>query len=179
MLGWKTKFSVYLQKFLLTKKTIMKKTVLSLLFAAASICAFSQKINYRIGLVSAVPGSLEDSKETIRLGSSLIEANRIVGKKVLATANLGYLKLKTEDDLSFAIIPVMVGAKYPLNESVNFGISGGVGFYNKKEVGTQDFMFSPYLGVTINRISIDARYINIVNKENPLKTLALVFSYTL
>ena len=41
----------------------MKKTVLSVLLTFASICAFSQKINYRIGLVSAVPGDSENSKE--------------------------------------------------------------------------------------------------------------------
>jgi hypothetical protein len=157
----------------------MKKTVLSVLLTFASICAFSQKINYRIGLVSAVPGDSENSKEVISLGSSLIEANKSVSKKIFATVNLGYLKFKTKDELTFALIPALVGVKYPLNENVNFGISGGVGFYNKKEFGTQDFMFSPFLGVVINRMSIDARYISVVNKENPIKTLALVFSYTL
>lgn len=157
----------------------MKKAVLSVVFAATALFGFSQKMSYRVGLVTAIPADMDNAKQSIALGSSMFEASRSISKKVVAVANVGYIKFKTDVNTTFAIVPITIGAKYPITESVNFGVAGGLGIYNKKSVGSTDFMFSPFVGVVVHKISVDVRYVNVVTKDNPIKTLALVFSYTL
>jgi hypothetical protein len=153
----------------------MKKLLFGLLLLSSA--TFGQKLSYKIGLMTSVPAEVNASKETIAIGSTFMEVSKKLSEKIIATGNVGYIKFNA--DTKFALIPVMLGVRYPLNESLNFGVSGGVGVYNTKAVGTQNFMFSPFIGATVKRLSIDARYISVVDKNNPIKTLALVFGFSL
>ena len=156
-----------------------------------SYCSFSQtksvsgtekKLNYRVGIMSSVPVDIYGDDYRIGLGSTLLEAsykNVKFSKKISLVLNAGYVRMGSKVLEEYAQIPVMVGARYPINDVFYFGTSAGVTFYNKKDFGSQNFMYSPYIGFQVKHLSVDLRYLNTVKKESSLKTLGLAFSYTL
>jgi hypothetical protein len=105
--------------------------------------------------------------------------NTKVSKKISLTANVGYLRFTSVDGNGYAKIPVMVGVRYPINETFYFGASAGPSFYNKKENGETEFGYSPYIGFQVKKLSADFRYLNFTRKYYVQKTLGIVFSYTL
>ena len=100
-------------------------------------------------------------------------------KKLSITANSGYLRFQKTDGTSYARIPVTIGLKYPINDIFYFGASTGVSYYNKSSFGSNEFLFSPFVGLQVKHISVDARYFNFTNSDNTNKTVGLVFSYIL
>lgn len=156
-----------------------------------SYCSFSQtkpttgterKFNYRVGIMSSVPVDIYGDDYRVGLASSLLEAsykNVKFSKKISLIFNTGYIRMSSKVSEEYAQIPIMVGARYPINDVFYFGTSAGVTFYNKKEFGGQNFIYSPYIGFQIKHLSVDLRYLNTVKKESSLKTLGMTFSYTL
>lgn len=155
----------------------MKKVVLALSISCLSMFSFAQKLTYRIGLVTSLPTDTDVSTTRITLGSTVGEVSRTISKKVVATGSVGYTRYQDKEGMKFSQIPVCVGAKYIIDSMFHFGANAGIAFYNKKSM-TADFIYSPFVGMQIKRICIDARYVNTVKTE-PIKVLALVFSYTL
>jgi len=177
-----------------TKISMKKLFFLFLAIAAISFSAFSQKakpaatkpapaktkvskLTYRVGLASSLPTDTYQGQTKISIGSTFFEAGYSYSKKITLTANSGYLRY-TNGGESFAQIPLLVGAKYHIDNMFYFGISSGATTYNKFDYGKFDFMYSPYIGIQAKRLSFDVRYYNTL-KTNPIKTTALVFSYTL
>lgn len=159
----------------------MKKLVL-LLAASATFATYAQKLqkpNLSIGLATAIPTDANSDKVHVNLGSTWFQVSTKYNNKFTGVVDFGYIKFKGDAETNFAVIPFMVGLKYTVNESVYFGSSAGAGFYNKKDNGTNSFMFAPFIGVKMNHVNVDARYISIVEKTAPVKTIALVVSYTL
>lgn len=159
----------------------MKKVVL-VLSAFVTLSASAQKLqkpNFSIGLATAIPTDANSEKVHVNLGSTWFQLSTKYDKKFTGIVDFGYIKFKGDTETNFAVIPLMMGLKYTVNESVYFGSSAGIGFYNKKDNGTNSFMFAPFIGVKMNHVNVDARYISIVEKTNPVKTIALVVSYTL
>lgn len=159
----------------------MKKLVL--LFAAfATLSASAQKLqkpDLSIGLATAIPTDANSDRVHVDLGSTMFQVSTKYNKKFTGIVDFGYLKFKGDPETNFAVVPMMVGLKYFVNESAYFGSSAGVGFYNKKDNGSTSFSFAPFIGVKMNHVNVDARYISIVEKTSPVKTIALVVSYTL
>lgn len=158
----------------------MKKIVL-LLSAFATLSASAQKkaskFNYRVGLVTSLPTDVDVPTTKITLGSTLGEVSYKVSKKVTATGNLGYTRYENREGVVFAQIPITIGGRYHIDQQFYFGANAGIAPYNKSAMGT-DFIYSPYIGMQLKKISIDARFMNTVKTE-PIKVLSLVFSYTL
>jgi hypothetical protein len=159
----------------------MKKILLfsAIMIALGASAQKLQKPNFSIGLATAVPTDANSEKVHVNLGSTWFQVTTKYNNKFTGVIDFGYVKFKGDSETNFAVIPFMVGLKYAVNESVYFGSSAGVGFYNKKDNGTNSFMFAPFIGVKMNHVSVDARYISIVEKTAPVKTIALVVSYTL
>ena len=170
----------------------MRKFIISAGILLASLSSFSQtstpkvtkvpKFSYRVGVMSSLPFDIYGDDYRIGLGACLLEAsykNSNFSKKFILTANTGYLRMTSKVSPEFAEIPVMVGARYPINKSFYFGGSTGVTFYNKKEFGSQDFIYSPYFGYQSGPLSADLRYINTLRDGGSMKTVGLAFSYTL
>lgn len=159
----------------------MKKVVLLSIALLAITGVYAQKkvskFNYRVGLVTSLPTDNDIPQTTITLGSTLGEMSYKVSKKISATANVGYTRYEDKDNIQFAQIPVTLGARYHIDQQFYFGANAGIAPYNKSALGT-DFIYSPYVGMQIKKISIDARYMNTVRPE-PIKVICLVFSYTL
>jgi len=159
----------------------MKKIVL-LLSAFATLSASAQqkkisKFNYRIGIVTSLPTDIDVPATRITLGSTLGEVSYKVSKKITATGNLGYTRYQDKEGGVFAQVPITIGGRYHIDQQFYFGANAGIAPYNKKAMGT-DFIYSPYIGMQLKKISIDARFMNTVKSE-PIKVLCLVFSYTL
>jgi hypothetical protein len=159
----------------------MKKVVFCLLFSAVAVVSYAQKaktkFGWKIGLLTSLPADNDVPATRVTLGSTFGDVTYPLSKKVTAVGNLAYIKYKDNEGKSFSQIPVWIGAKYSIDSQFYFGASSGICFYNKGGNGT-DFQFSPYVGMQIKKISVDARYINTVRTE-PTKVIALVFSYTL
>lgn len=156
----------------------MKKLVLLLsVFAACSVSAQKNKFNYRIGLVTSLPTDIDVPATRITLGSTLGEVSYKLSKKISATGNLGYTRYQDKEGSVFAQIPITVGGRYHIDNQFYFGANAGIAPYNKKSLGT-DFIYSPYIGMQLKKISIDGRFVNTVRSE-PIKVVCLVFSYTL
>ena len=165
----------------------MKKIMLALGIVLASFSSNAQtakepKFSYRVGVMSSLPVDIYGDDYRIGLGACLLEAsyrNEKVSKKFSFTGNAGYIRMTSKVAAEFAQIPVMVGARYPINKSFYFGGSAGVTFYNKKEFVSQDFIYSPYFGYQSKHLSADLRYLNTLKDVGSMKTVGLVFSYTL
>ena len=156
----------------------MKKVVLSIaLFASMSSFAqkTTSKFNYKIGFVTPLPTDLNSSTPQIGLGSTMGEVTYRVSEKIVAAGNVGYIRFNNQD-ANFSQIPVTVGARYIINEQFYFGANAGLASYNKG--GHTDFIYSPYLGIQLNKISVDFRYFNTVKPES-IRVVGLVFSYSL
>lgn len=178
-----------IKKQLINQSKPNMKKVFFLLVAiiAVSFTAFAQKgkpapvkktkYGYRVGLISSMPTDTYQGQDKIGIGSTFFEASYKYSKKVSFTANSGYLRYVNAGEY-YAQIPVMAGVRYHIDEMFYFGASGGGTFYNQSKYGSLDFMYSPYVGIQAKRLSFDIRYVNTL-KTNPVKTTALVFSYTL
>lgn len=159
----------------------MKKVVFCLFLSVISVCSFAQKkapkFGWKLGLLTSLPADNDVPATRVSLGSTFGDVTLPLSKKVTAVGNVAYIKYKDNEGKAFSQVPVWIGAKYSIDNQFYFGGSAGLCFYNKSSYGT-DFQFSPYVGMQIKKISIDARYINTVRTE-PIKVIALVFSYTL
>jgi hypothetical protein len=162
----------------------MKKVLISTFAITLSIAAFAQqkkapvKFGWKIGLLTSLPADNDVPATRIALGSTFGDVTYPVSKKITAIGNVAYIKYKDEEGKSFSQVPVMLGCSYKINEMFHFGANAGVAFYNRNANSNADFIYTPFVGMDINKISIDARYINTV-KDEPIKVLALVFSYKL
>jgi len=166
----------------------MKKIIILLGITMLSYCSFAQtkstpKFSYKAGLVTSLPIDVYGEGYRIGIGSVLLNAsykNQKFSKKISLTGDVGYVRFKTEVSNEFAQIPVMVGLKYPISDMFYFGTSAGLTFYNKKSAGDQNFIYSPYVGIQVKRVSADLRYWNTVkDNNNSTKTVGLTFSYSL
>jgi hypothetical protein len=167
----------------------MKKVIMFLGIMMVSYCSFSQtksttpKFSYKVGLVTGLPVDTYGDGYRINVGSTLLNAcykNSKFSKKISLTGEIGYIGFTNQLDEKFAQIPVMAGLKYPINDMFYFGTCAGVTFYNKKSAGDQNFIYSPYVGIQVKRISADLRYWNTVKSNNvAMKTVGLTFSYSL
>lgn len=159
----------------------MKKVVALSIALLAITGAYAQKkvskINYRVGLVTSLPTDSDIPQTSIALGSTLGEVSYKLSKKISATFNVGYTRYEDKDNIQFAQIPVTLGGRYHIDNQFYFGANAGLAPYNKSALGT-DFIYSPYIGMQLKKISIDAKYMNTVRPE-PIKVICLVFSYTL
>jgi len=159
----------------------MKKLVL-IIASFASFASYAQKLqkpNLSVGLVTALPTDANSEKVHVNLGSTWFQVSTKYNNKFTGIVDFGYVRFKADPETNFATVPMMVGLKYFVNESAYFGSSAGLSFYNKKDNGTTSFSFAPFIGVKMNHVNVDARYISIVEKTNPVKTIALVVAYTL
>lgn len=167
----------------------MKKMLLSLaitLIAAVSIGqtkTTKPAVNYRVGIATSLPVDVYNTTPRMGIGSTFLEAtiNPRPAKKITYTASAGYFRIVTGDGVpSYSQLPALVGARYAVNNTLYFGGAAGAAFYTNKAQGDPDFAFSPYIGVQSRHISVDARYFNFwKGAGSNIKTLALVFSYTL
>jgi hypothetical protein len=154
----------------------MKKTIFMLL-ACATTVVYGQKtkVSYKVGIVTSLPAAVTTTN--INAGSTLLEASTKVSKKISATANTGYIRLTAQEN-PISQIPVLVGAKYHMNDQWYFGAGAGVTIPTKKSYGNTEFAYSPYVGYQKGHISVDARYY-LSGLQTPMSTIGLVFSYTL
>lgn len=160
----------------------MKKAFILFSAICLSTMSFAQtkkvtKFNYRIGLVTSLPADTDVPTTRITLGSTLVEMNYKLSKKITAVANLGYTKYQDAEGLKFSQVPTTLGFRYSIDNMFYFGASAGPAFYTKNAM-TTNFMYSPYIGMQQKKISIDARFMNTVKTE-PIKVVCLVFSYTM
>jgi hypothetical protein len=170
----------------------MKKMLLSLAVTVIAAASFGQTtttattkptINYRVGIATSLPVDVHGTAPRVGIGSTFLEAscNPYKAKKVTFTASAGYFRIVSgENTPSYSQIPVMVGARYSVNQTMYFGAALGTAFYTKKGQADPDFAFSPYVGFQSRRISVDARYFNFWKQPgSSLRSVGLVFSYTL
>jgi len=167
------------------------KKLLVILGVITSITTFGQsqtkvssmaKFNYRVGIATGLPVDVNSEESRLKTSSTMGEVsykNTKLSKKISLTANVAYLRFTGVDGNGYAKIPVMVGVRYPINETFYFGASAGPSFYNKKENGETEFGYSPYIGFQVKKLSADFRYLNFTRKDYVQKTLGIVFSYTL
>lgn len=155
------------------------KQIFFLLFLLISIQSFSQKYNYKVGIITSLPADIYGDSYRVGIGSGFFEVSRFVSKKIDVLANSGYVRFMGEGSYKFAQIPALVGVKYKLNDKYYFGASSGISIYNKKQYGEYNWTFSPFVGMNFKKISVDVRYWNSINSEIPPKSLTAVFSYTL
>ena len=165
----------------------MKKVVLSIAIAVIATVTFGQTApkskavtNYRVGIATAIPADVYEASSRVGIGSTFLEAscNPNPSKKFTYTASAGYFRI-IGDVGSYNQIPVLVGVRYAVDKILYFGAAAGAGVYAKSGAGDPQFAFSPYIGVQKKNISVDARYFNFSGNGNTVKTLSLVFSYTL
>lgn len=152
----------------------MKKLFL-LFVACAATTAYAQKFNYKVGIVTGLPVNVTNT--SINAGSTLLETSTKISKKISATGNLGYVRI-TSDEVTLSQIPVLVGAKYNVNDQWYFGANVGLTIPTKKQYGKTEIGYSPYVGYQKGHMSVDARYY-LSGLQAPLSTVALVFSYSL
>ena len=163
----------------------MKKMLLSIAVLMITVSSFAQTktkaiTNYRVGIATAIPTDVYGNSTRIGIGSTFLEAscNPHPAKKYTYTLSAGYFRLVNQTD-SYNQIPVMAGVRYAVNNILYFGAAAGAAIYSKSTLGDPQFAFSPYVGVQNKHISVDARYFNFSTKKDAMKTLSLVFSYTL
>lgn len=140
------------------------------------------KFNYRVGIATGLPVDVNAEESRLKTSSTMGEVsykNSKFSKKISVTGNAGYLRFTSAEGLQYSKIPVMIGLRYPINDIFYFGASAGPSFYNKKENGTTEFVYSPYVGLQVRKISCDFRYLNFTRKDYVQKTIGLVFGYTL
>ena len=157
------------------------KKVLLLLSAVASLSAASaqkSKMEYKIGVLSPLPVNVYQNVK-LYVGSSLVEASYKYSNKVRMTLTSGFLRFQNELDKDFTNVPVMAGARYSVNNTVYFGASAGVAFFNKEASVDSRIMYSPYIGIQKGHVSADLQYINWYKFDNSNNNLALCISYTL
>ena len=156
----------------------MKKTILLVSIILCSIITNAQKFGYKVGLLASLPTDTYADQSKIAIGSTFFEASYKRSEKIDFTLNAGYLRY-TNDGEAFAQVVLMPGVRYNIDKLFHFGTNAGGAIYNRKDIGKLDFIFSPFIGLTANKITIDVRYMNTVKGEQSIKTTGIVFSYTL
>ena len=162
----------------------MKKVLISAFAVTLAIASFGQaktakaKFGWKIGLLTSLPADNDVPATRITLGSTFGDVTYPVSPKITAVGNVAYIKYRDNEGKSFSQVPVMVGASYKINNQFHFGANAGVAFYNRQINSKANFIYTPFVGIDFNKISIDARYVNTVRTES-IKVLALVFSYKL
>jgi len=157
------------------KASILLSIILTGLFCNAQT---KSKFNYKVGLVASLPTDTYAEQSKIAVGSTIFEGYYVRSSKVDLTMNAGYLRY-TNGGEAFAQVFAMPGARYKMDNLFHFGCNLGGAIYNRSDVGKLDFMFSPFIGLTANKITIDIRYFNTVKGERSIKTNAITFLYTL
>ena len=167
----------------------MKKMLVSIAIILVAVVSFGQTksakptVNYRVGIATSLPVDTYNNAPHVGIGSTFLEAscNPFAGKKITYTTSAGYFRIASgEGTTNYSQVPVLIGARYAVNSTLYFGVATGAAFYVKKGQADPDFAFSPYIGAQTRHISVDARYFNFwKGTGSNVKTLALVFSYTL
>ena len=162
----------------------MKKLVLLVVLATTFVAtSFAQRINYRVGIATSLPLDIYSSEEThLSVGSVMLEADGMLIKsnKIVQTLNAGYLRFGSASG-TFTQIPILLGAKYKVSPTLYFGAAAGVSVNTDKSYGKDQFTYSPYLGVQVKKVNVEARFLNSSRKDDKtqnFKTLGLVFGYT-
>ena len=153
------------------------KKIFSLLLAVSITAISYAQFSYKLGIVTSLPTDADVPQTSIGLGSTLGEMSYPLSKKICATGTLGYTRYKDAEGSKFSQVPLSVGARYAIDSMFHFGANVGVAFYNKKSYGS-DFVYTPYIGLRVKKVTFDVHYFNTVRTE-PIKLLSLVFSYTL
>ena len=159
----------------------MKKAIMfSVLIFAAAITSAQKfpKLNYKVGLITSLPTDSYADQSKVSIGSTMFEVYDSVSKKIDITLNAAYLRY-TNSGESFAQIVLMPGVRYHINSLFHFGANVGAAGYNRKDIGKLDFIYSPFIGLTAGKITIDVRYLNTVKGEKSIKTNTLSFLYKL
>jgi len=154
----------------------MKKVFALLLAVSVTAISYAQ-FSYKLGIVTSLPNDVETPMTSIGLGSTLGEVSYKLSKKICATGTLGYTRYKDAEGTKFSQIPVTIGGKYAIDSMFHFGANAGLAFYGKKGNGV-DFVYTPYIGLKVKKVTFDVHYFNTVRTE-PINLLALVFSYPL
>ena len=138
-----------------------------------------QPVDLSVGILTAIPTDANASELHVNYGSTWFQVSSKYNKKFTGTIDFGYVRFRSDAETNFSVVPFNVGVRYAMNDNVFFGSSAGVGFYNNNDYGKTSFMFSPYVGVNVGHVNLTSRYINVVNKQTPVKTIAIGVSYTL
>ena len=154
----------------------MKKVLLFLLLIA-STNLFAQKNIYKIGIITPLPVDIYENDFHLTIASSFFTYEKKVKNKFNFIANSGYLRFVKLDE-NYSQIPILIGTKYNVNNQFYFGASFGISIYNKKSYGNYTYTYSPFLGINFKNISVETRYFNSINSNNPPKFLSLVFNYS-
>ena len=152
----------------------MKKAVLAL-FMMVSMTSFGQW-KFKVGLVSPLPTDIRtDSRVIFR--STLSEISKDLSPKIDLTLTGGYLLFEYVNNQTFENIIAAPGIRYNANKAY-FGVTVGPSFFSEN-IDDYATIWSPYVGVKSNHISVDLRYFNWRKTTNQGNTLGLVFSYIL
>lgn len=174
----------------------MKKIIIIAAMALIATGATAQKtkFNYRVGVVTSLPTGVENQGGRVYAGSTLLEFNKKISKKISLVANAGFLRINSLATLhnvrplfvvdTFVIngrVPLLAGARYHMDDKWYFGASLGYSILTNPEYdGETHFTYTPYIGYQVKKISVDMRYyVSGLKTENNYKTMMLVFSYTL
>lgn len=159
------------------------------LIATGATAQKTTRVNYRVGIVTSLPTGTENIGGRVYAGSTLLEFNKKISKKISITANAGFLRINnfegiTTTDTTLVIdgrVPVLAGARYHMNDQWYFGAGMGYSILTNPDYdGQMHFTYTPYLGYQVKKISVDARYfVSGLKEARNYKTMMLVFSYTL
>lgn len=156
------------------------KKFLILILSLVSVSSFAQsKWSLRVGVLTPIPVDVHTNYK-VDVGSGLATLGYTAGKKLDITATAGYLRFQGAGaNVDFTNVPVMVGARYHVNDKIYFGMEAGPAFFNKEADVDSKALYSPYLGYQIGHISVDARYFNWHDHDNLYNNMALCVSYKL
>jgi len=169
----------------------MKKLIIIALalMATRATAQKTTRVNFRVGIVTSLPTGVENQGGRVYAGSTLLEFNKKISKKMSITANAGFLRInnfngiRTTDTVLMidGRVPVLAGARYHINDQWYFGAGVGYSILTEPDYnGEAHFTYTPYLGYQVKKISVDARYyVSGLKEVRNYKTLMLVFSYTL
>jgi hypothetical protein len=156
----------------------MKKMLL-LLLAFVTLNSYAQKnFNYKVGIVTPIPVNVYQTTK-VDVGSSLFEVNYKYSKNVKLTLNTGYLRFKTDTDVSFTNVPILLGARCFISNTSYIGASSGVAYFNKESPVSRRIMWTSYVGTEKGHFSVNMQYINWYQFDNSNNNLSLCVSYIL
>lgn len=155
------------------------KKILLLLLAFVTLNSYAQKnFNYKVGIVTSIPANVYQTTK-VDVGSSLFEVNYKYSKNVRLTLNSGFLRFKTNTDNSFTNVPILLGARCFISNTIYIGASSGVAYFNKESPVSKRIMWSSYVGTEKGHFSVNMQYINWYQFDNSNNNLSLCVSYVL
>jgi hypothetical protein len=152
----------------------MKKAILASMMLV-SMTTFGQW-KFKAGLVAPLPVDLQ-LQSRVQFKSVLGEISKNLSPKVDFTITGGYLVFNYQVAETFENIVLAPGLRYNAGKTY-FGVTAGPSWFSEN-IDDYETIWSPYVGVKSNNISVDLRYFNWRKVSNNGNTLGLVFSYIL